>query len=284
MKITILSDNECESGRFLTEHGFSCWIETERSGGDRANILFDMGAGDLFLANAARLGLDMRTAHYAVLSHGHYDHGGGIAPLFKEAPHTRIHLSSRAFEPHLRGEAGEKYYYSEKNVGLNSTLITKGGEARFHMVEGETLLEEGIFLLPAAPPAYPLPPNGSLCMVDKKKRLVPDDFEHEIYLAVREGGQTVLFTGCAHRGIANIAAMVRSRFPDSEKYAIVGGFHIKSDESDEQIGFLEELTRGEPEKWSFVSGHCSGREKVERLRARLSSSVTYGFAGSILYI
>jgi len=280
MKITILSDNECRNGRYLTEHGFSCWIEAKASDGEPVNLLFDMGGSGQFLTNAARLGIDMRTAHYAVLSHGHYDHGGGIAPLLKEAPHIGIYLSSKAFEPHLKGEEGEKYFYSEKNIGLDSSLL-KEHKSSFRFMDGETALEEGMILLPAAPARYALPPGRTLCRVDKKKKLTPDDFAHEIYLLVKEGDEVYLFTGCAHRGIANIAAMAKERFPEACRYTLIGGFHIKGDGENTQIGLLEEITRSEPDRWRFISGHCSGKEKVELLSSRLASSVAYGYAGSV---
>ena len=70
IRITVLSENTSREG-FESEHGLSLFIKT-----DKHSILFDMGQGELFLRNADRLGIDLRDVDVAVLSHGHYDHGG----------------------------------------------------------------------------------------------------------------------------------------------------------------------------------------------------------------
>ena len=279
MKITILCDNETDSSAYLTEHGFSCWIETKDRKDEPVKILFDTGKSDIFLTNAARKGIDVRANRYTVISHGHYDHGGGLAALFKEAPHSHIYLGKGAFDAHLEGEEGEKYYFSEKNIGLPPKRL-KENKSRFTFIEKETILEEGIELLPASPLTYPMPPNTGLCEVDGKGRLRKDSFTHEIYLTIREGNELYLFTGCAHRGIANIAAYAETRYPGLERYTVIGGFHIKNDREDGQITLLKDLIRGREEKWRFLTGHCSGTEKMKLLEESVSSPVSYTFAGT----
>ena len=74
MKITALLENTSEREDMLTEHGLSLYIETQNH-----TILFDMGQSGLFAKNAAVLGIDLGAVDIAVLSHGHYDHGGGLA-------------------------------------------------------------------------------------------------------------------------------------------------------------------------------------------------------------
>jgi 7,8-dihydropterin-6-yl-methyl-4-(beta-D-ribofuranosyl)aminobenzene 5'-phosphate synthase len=281
MRISILCDNETESAAYLTEHGYSCWIETVNKKGEPVNILFDTGQTDLFLTNAARMNINVKAAHYVLISHGHYDHGGGIKPLLKEAPHSQIYLAKEAFLPHVKGDEGEKYYYCQKNIGLSPTLNEKY-PSTFKFINEETDLDENITILPAAPLVYPTPPNEALCEIVKGGILKKDNFEHEIYLAIQEEDELYLFTGCAHRGIANIAAMVKERYPHMKSYTLIGGFHIRKDPSNEQINLLHDITGKESDLWRFISGHCSGKDKVEQLKNEVESPVTYGYTGKVI--
>ena len=72
MIIKVLSENTAASDEFGCEHGLSLYVETGKH-----RLLFDTGASDLFAKNAARLGVELSAVDTAVLSHGHYDHGGG---------------------------------------------------------------------------------------------------------------------------------------------------------------------------------------------------------------
>ncbi|MDY0303692.1 MAG: MBL fold metallo-hydrolase, partial [Sphaerochaeta sp.] len=74
MRVTVLVENTSCKSSIGAQHGLSLFIETEDK-----RILFDMGADDLFLKNAEALGIDLKTVDLAILSHGHWDHGGGIA-------------------------------------------------------------------------------------------------------------------------------------------------------------------------------------------------------------
>ena len=94
MRITSLIDNYSQKG-FRTEHGLSLYIQT-RSG---KNILFDMGQGHLLAENATQFGLSLRDIDFAVISHGHYDHGGGLSCFLKENDMAPIYIRREAFLP-----------------------------------------------------------------------------------------------------------------------------------------------------------------------------------------
>ena len=72
MRIVNLIENTKGAEGCLYEHGLSFYIETEKH-----KLLADTGASDAFLANAGRLGIDLRQVEHVVISHGHYDHAGG---------------------------------------------------------------------------------------------------------------------------------------------------------------------------------------------------------------
>ena len=109
MKITVLTENTSVSPDIGAEHGLSLYIET-----DNSKILFDMGQTELFAANASKLGVNLTSVDVAVLSHGHYDHGGGLKKFLEINPKASVYLHKRAFEPHYNG--------TEKYIGLDVSL------------------------------------------------------------------------------------------------------------------------------------------------------------------
>ena len=130
MKITTLLENTTKRPDLSAEHGLSLYIETAEH-----KILFDMGQTDLFSHNAAALGIDLAAVDIAVLSHGHYDHGGGLARFLTLNRTAPIYVNRHAFEPHYHGV--------EKYIGLD-TALAKHSQLIF--TEGTTILADGITL------------------------------------------------------------------------------------------------------------------------------------------
>lgn len=210
MKITALTENTSQNG-LPAEHGLSLFLQTERH-----TILFDTGQSDLFARNAQALGVDLRAVDIAVLSHGHYDHGGGLKTFLALNDHAPVYLHRLAFEPHYNGD---------KAIGLD-TALQKSDRLRF--TEGVTKLDEGLTLFDAndLTPIVPVDP----CGLDKLHHGVrqPDDFRHEQYLLIEENGTRVLISGCSHKGVLNLAHWFR---PDH----LIGGFHLHKHPLDDAL-------------------------------------------------
>ncbi|MBR2615965.1 MAG: MBL fold metallo-hydrolase, partial [Clostridia bacterium] len=109
MKITVLSENTSSRDCIAAEHGLSLLVET-----GKLHILFDMGQGDLFWENAKALGMDLATVDLAVLSHGHYDHGGGLERFLRENTTAPVYVHPLAFRPYYHG--------AERYIGLSDAL------------------------------------------------------------------------------------------------------------------------------------------------------------------
>ena len=105
MTITSLIENTSSVG-LPVEHGLSLFIESDNG----LKILFDMGQGGLFARNAAELGIELQKVDIAIISHGHYDHGGGLRTFLEVNEKAKVYIHGSAFEPHysLR-ESGMKY-------------------------------------------------------------------------------------------------------------------------------------------------------------------------------
>ena len=256
MKITCLMENTAASPEFAAEHGLSLHIE---AAGRR--LLFDMGQSSAFAANAARLGIDLATVDAAVLSHGHYDHGGGMARFLEINDHALVYHSSLAFGGHWHGE---------KYIGLDQAL---NGHPRLHPVEGNLFLGGGLALHSGGgmPCRHPIDSAG-LTLV-KAGVHVPETFDHEQYLVMEEHGRRVVISGCSHRGVANIAAWLK---PD----VLVGGFHLMKKTLPEDAPQLDALAAELLDSGAvFYTGHCTGDAAYAYLKERMGNRLHYLRAG-----
>lgn len=241
MRITALVENTASNTCFRVEHGLSLYIETGKH-----KILFDMGQTDLFAENAEKLGIDLAAVDLAVLSHGHYDHGGGLKRFLEINPTALVYINRRGFEPHYNG--------TEKYIGLDVSLAAND---RLRFTDEETIIDEGLTL-------YSCNQNqrhhdlGSfgLTMV-KNGTFLPDDFLHEQYLLIEENHKHVLISGCSHKGILDITDWFR---PD----VLIGGFHFSKLDLDEKLADHARFLNQFPTE--FYTCHCTGTGQFEFMK------------------
>ncbi len=261
MEVFALLENTSCREDLTAEHGLSLYIQTGKH-----NILFDAGQSDAFAHNAKRMGIDLKQVDLAILSHGHYDHGGGLGCFLEENQTAPVYLSRRAFQPHYNG--------AEKYIGLDPTLQASD---RIRYVDGDLDLGDGLKLIAGANLPQPFPADSYGLNVAENGVLHPDSFLHEQYLMVEEAGKRILFSGCSHRGILNIADHFR---PD----VLIGGFHFKKlDPEGSGAPVLEEAARilaGYPTR--YFTCHCTGQSQYEFLRERMGDQLSYLQTGSHL--
>ena len=132
--VTLLENAACREG-LASAHGLSLYLETPRH-----RILFDMGPDGAFVENAAALGVDLKTVDLAVLSHGHYDHGGGLAAFCRCNDTARIYIRRDAFGEFLSADPGQEPHY----IGLPEDLELF--RERFVLTGPETKIDEELTL------------------------------------------------------------------------------------------------------------------------------------------
>ncbi len=243
MKITALLENTSACG-LPAEHGLSLFVEMES-----CRFLFDMGQTDLFAKNAEALGIDLNTADFAVLSHGHYDHGGGLRAFLALNDHAPVYMNRYAFEPHYNGT--EKYIGLDQGLRASGRIVFAGEEKR--IAEGIT-----VYGCISAPKIMDFGSSG-LNMI-RDGRMAPEDFRHEQYLLAEENGKKILFSGCSHRGILNIMHWFR---PD----VLVGGFHLSGHPLDETLAGYAKALDAYPT--AYYTGHCTGTEQYRFMKERM---------------
>lgn len=245
MKITVLVENTTNKDEIGAEHGLSLFIET-----DKKKILFDMGQTDLFAKNAEALGIDLSEVDIAVISHGHYDHGGGLGRFLELNKKAPVYISKYAYGPYYNG--------IRRNIGLDFTFQS---DARLVFTEDTCAIADGLTLFSCNDKEKKHDLGSMGLLARRNGEFQPDDFRHEQYLLIEENGKRVLISGCSHKGIMDIVEWFT---PD----IVVGGFHYSKLPLDEKLkGYADHLDSFDTH---FYTCHCTGVEQYEFMKQYMS--------------
>ena len=263
MKIITLLENTVCRDDVSCEHGLSLYIETKKH-----KILFDTGQSDLFVQNANTLGVNLDSIDMVILSHGHYDHGGGLPAFLQINHHAKVYMHQDACSPHFNG--------TEKNIGILTSL--KDHPQVTIIKQDEYYLDDGYILYTCNDRHKKYPINSYGLMKKVGTSFVPDDFVHEQYLEIIEDDQKVLISGCSHKGILNIMDWFH---PD----VLVGGFHFKKlDPSNHEDQKTLQAAAQELNTYPcmYYTAHCTGVKQYEYLKGYMKDKLEYLSTGSIL--
>lgn len=273
MKIINLIENTQGAEGCLCEHGLSFYVETHKH-----KLLIDTGATGAFITNAGKLGVDLKQVDTVILSHGHYDHAGGILDFVKINPDAAILMQHAA---------GEKYYHQsstvEKYIGIDPMIKEL---PQVVWIDGNRKIDEELFLFSGITGRRMWPSGNRELKVKKNEEFLQDDFCHEQYLVISENGKRILISGCAHNGILNILDKFREiygSFPD----AVISGFHMrkKSGYTEEDMDMIKEIAM-ELKKTDtvFFTGHCTGEIPYQILKEDMGEQLIYVHSGEEIRI
>ena len=262
MKCWILIENTTTRSGLACEHGLSLYIEAN---GKR--ILFDAGQTGAFADNAEKMGIDLSQVDLCILSHGHYDHGGGLKRFLEVNDHAPVYVSRHAFGDYYNGE--------EKFIGLDWELLS---EERIVFVGDNHTIDETLSLHACEkfPQPYFTDPYGM--QVKRKGQLEADDFRHEQYLLIREGERRIIVSGCSHKGVLNIKTWFA---PD----VYIGGFHLMKLDPEKEATRLKftamELLKKET---VYYTGHCTGEAQFAVLKPHMGDRLQPLSTGAVYEI
>ena len=271
--INLMEDTAGKEG-CVHEHGLSFYLETAHH-----KILVDTGATGAFVKNAKALGVDLAQVDTVVISHGHYDHGGGILAFSQINPHARIYIQRSAFDLYYhKSERMEKYIgLDQEQVPLLPQICRIQGDFR---IDSELSLFTNVT-------GRRLWPAGNLDLKRKTRNAFEqDDLRHEQYLIATINNKKILLSGCAHNGILNIldtCETVMGRMPD----VVVSGFHMmnKWGYSDEDLATIRQ-TAEELKQYPilFYTGHCTGTEPFRIMKDIMGGQITYVHSGETIIL
>jgi 7,8-dihydropterin-6-yl-methyl-4-(beta-D-ribofuranosyl)aminobenzene 5'-phosphate synthase len=276
------------------EWGLSMHAQSFMSGQER-NVLIDFGyTPEVLTNNMAILGVDPSGFDAMVLSHGHYDHFGGMVGF--------LNANKGKLKPKLPFYVG----------GEDCFCIRRNPSGQFGALDRKAILDADLALMMADEPALvadhaftsgrigqvsfeqPLQPtteivgifDGFGCFPEKMPAAkntgdyVPDDFDHEIattYLV--KGRGLVVLTSCSHRGVINAVRQAQKASGIDKVHAVIGGFHIVPPLGDDYINkTVEEFRFIDPNY--IIVGHCTGDRFYDLARAVLGDKVVHSAVGS----
>ena len=274
VKITNLIENTEGAAGCIAAHGLCFYVETP---GHR--LLSDLGPSADTLTNAAHLGIDLTQVDTVILSHGHYDHSGGILPFAALNPKASIYMQESAAGGYYAYDGPEK---GMRYIGIDPAIAELPQVIR---VRGDLTIDDELSLLTVGKRIRPVPSTNRSLMMKRDERYVQDDFAHEQMLVVSAGGKHILLSGCAHNGILNILSAYEAKYgcdPD----IVISGFHLMKhaeytpDERREIEEIAQELLK---HPTLFYTCHCTGVPAYEQMKEIMGDRLQYVHSGEELF-
>lgn len=275
MEIRILTENTAYRRGILAEHGLSLLIQTETQ-----RLLFDTGQTGVFRKNAHKLGIDLARVDGIILSHGHYDHCGGLG-VWMEQEQIRIpvYINKEAFE--------KKYTQNLKSGELREIGIDWSKEAcgeYLRLIEGaRTEILPDVFLVSQIPLCTAFEPYPGLFWKEGAKGKIEQDYmEDEQLLVIRTEKGLHVFAGCAHAGIINCVRHVTALFPGEHIYSLTAGMHLKGVSGARVRETADAIRNMEIE--TVVPMHCTGIIGIAAMKEELGERCMIAEAGKKIVI
>lgn len=271
-RITILVDNNVQPNRgLMPEHGFSALVE--RPG---LRFLFDTGQGKALPHNAQALGVDLSGLDAVILSHGHYDHTGGLNYVIGRNPGIRIIAHPKALSKHFSVRRGEK---NPRYVGIpyqESALKEAGGQ--LDLTETFTEVLDNVWFTGFVPrDAEFVSDKGLVRRRDGKWH--SDIIEDDASLVVGTPKGPVVLFGCAHAGVGNTLAHIQQNMGIETIYAVIGGTHLGFQPESALHAAIEDFERF---KVQLVgTAHCTGEGPNRALKKHFNDRFHHAWAGTV---
>ena len=269
-ELTVICDNHAKN-ELLSEHGLSFYILA-----DGLTILFDTGSGETLLPNAMKLGIDLAKCSHLVLSHGHYDHSGGVAQVL--AKNTYCSVIAHPFILSDRYSRHADRPVNRIGIPVNvQAVLQQLDPVRLHCSPVVSFISDNIGITGFIPRTHVFEDTGGPFYLDETGQfadMIPDD--QALWINTPQG--LVVILGCCHSGVSNTVEYIRQLNDGASVAGIIGGLHLlhaSAERLEQTIIYLKKL------KPQFIyAGYCTGDDVIVKLRQNLrDTAVGQFFAG-----
>ena len=274
LKITVVVDNTA-SRTCLAEHGLAYHIEC-----DSKRIFFDSGKGKIIRYNCDKLDIDPLRTNAFVLSHGHYDHTGGIKYLSEHfSDNVKVYLHPAALDKKYAKDE-DKFRY----IGIakkNKEWIKSKDKLRLFYTEKPTKIFKDIWVTGEVPRIHKIEKTEER-FFSRKDINIPDDLIDDQSMFFNTAKGIVVLLGCCHSGIGNTLDYIAEITGRKEIYAVIGGMHLK-DVSQKRLDFSAKILKKYKLKL-FAPCHCTGQKSAAYLYAKNPDIFHECYAGKTFVI
>jgi len=273
LRITTLSENTAKAGDFLGEWGLSLLIET-----DNTSILFDSGASISACHNADTLGIDLSKIDKIVLSHGHYDHTGGLRQVLGR---LKKEIEIIAHPDIWQSKYSRREGQPDKYVGIpfhREELESLG--ARFNLTTKPAQLADDIMTTGEVPMLTDYEKIGSSLWVKESGAWKPDKLADDLAIVINTEQGLVVLLGCAHRGAINTLYHVQQLTGVEEIHAVLGGSHLIRVSKEQIQKTIEALKKLGVQKLGLC--HCTSLPAAALLAQEFGDRFFFNNTGTVL--
>ncbi len=268
MKIVNLIENTEGRAGCIAAHGLSFYIETPKH-----KLLMDLGPSQDTISNAEAMGIDLSEVDTVVLSHGHYDHSGGIMPFTEKNDKATIYMQASATGD-FYSISGEEYKY----IGIDKAIASL---PQVMFATGDLKIDDELSLFTIEKKVQKIPFTNWRLKKKCGEEYLQDDFCHEQALVVEAEGKTILLSGCAHNGMINILEEYKRKYKAEPDIAI-SGFHLvkKTEYSSEQLQEIRDTAESlKKYHTKFYTCHCTGLIAYDVMKEILGEQLDYVHCG-----
>ena len=273
-RITILCENSVGVPfDVIGEHGFSCFVET-----DKGNYLFDTGQGFAIIQNSLALKKDLRSIDAVMISHGHYDHTGGLPAVLKLKGPVDVYGHNDMFARRIWSKDGVT-----RDIGIpyrQNYLESLG--ARFKLGTEMVKIGSGVYLTGEIPRKSEFEKgDANMTLIsDDGRQVHPDPLLDDLSMVVETDKGLIIVLGCAHAGMINIITYAINQLNNDRIFAVIGGTHLGFSTDRQFDETLKVIDQYNIERIGV--SHCTGLEKASLMHARLGQRFFFGTVGAVL--